>query len=228
MNSVIFRPAPACARHARKKFHCCLISWVIVLIAAFPLTFSQQALGAAGGFIPNPNQPTIPASLSGVVYFDANHNGLLDTGEYAICGGTIDLYQGSNLKATAQVNCYGQYSFPDLDPGTYKVYNTTQGNWLPVPGSIQAMDQTTSASLASGGGMEIDNVKLNAGDQGKNFDFAAQYYPIQLLTKRMLLASTPADPSFTSAVPEPSTVVLLSFAAIPFIVRTALRHYRKR
>ncbi len=225
MNSVIYRPAPACARHARKKFYVCLILWVIGLVVAFSLTFSEQAIGA-GTFTPIGDNPTIPASLSGVVFYDANQDGKLDNNEYAISGGEIDLYSGSNLVATTTVNSIGQYSFPDLTPGTYSIYNKTNGNWLPAPGVINALNQTTTPSSAIDDGMSIDDVVLNAGDQGVLFNFGAQYYPLQLLSKRMLLAS--ANPGqggspFITAVPEPGTAVVLSFAAIAFIIMAARR-----
>jgi hypothetical protein len=216
VNSVIYRPAPACARHARKKFCVCLILWVIGLVAAFSLTFSEQALGVDNPFTPIGDNPTIPASLSGVVFYDANQNGKLDSNEYAIGGGNVELFSGSNLVATATVNSVGQYSFDELTAGTYKLYNTTDGNWLSVPGTIQGI-----ASSATGDDMTIDNIVLSAGDQGAMFNFGAQYYPIQLLSKRMLLASSPP----VVPVPEPGTTVILSFAAIPFIIMAARRRF---
>ena len=229
MNSVIYRPAPACARHARKKFAVCLILWVIGLVAAFSLTFSEQAIGADNPFTPIGDNPTIPASLSGVVFFDANQNGKLDTNEYAIGGGNIELFSGNNLVATTTVNSFGQYSFNDLDPGTYSIYNTTTGDWLPIPGVINGVNQNSISSLATGNDMTIDNVVLNAGDKGTGFNFGAQYYPIQLLSKRMLLATSgPDDTPFIVAVPEPGTAVMLSFAAIPFIIMAARRRCCKK
>jgi len=219
VNSVIFRPAPACARHARKKFYVRLILWVIGLVAAFSLTFSEQAVGAST-FTPIGDNPTIPASLSGVVFYDANQNGKLDNGEYAISGGNIELFIGSNLVATTTVSSVGQYSFNDLTAGTYKLYNTTDGDWLSVPGTIQNLNQPVTSS-ATGDDMTIDNIVLNAGDQGTMFNFGAQYYPIQLLSKRMLLASSPP----INVVPEPGTAVILSFAAIPFIIMAARRRF---
>jgi hypothetical protein len=214
VNSVIYRPAPACAQHARKKFAICLILWVIGLVIASTLTFSQHALGASG-YTPIGDNPTIPASLSGVVFYDANHNGKLDTGEYAIGGGNVELLSGNNLIATAKVNSVGQYSFSDVDPGTYKLYNCVNGSWLAVPGTIyNCIDQDSSSSQAQGDGCNMYDVELNAGDQGSLFNYAAQYYPIQLLSKRMLLANAPP---LTQAVPEPTTLFMLILTAIPFM-----------
>ena len=223
VNSEICRPAPACARHARKKFCFCLILWVIGLVAAFSLTLSDQAIGA-GTFTPDPNSPTIPASVSGVVFYDANQNGKHDNNEFAISGGNVELYNGNNLVATTTVNSLGQYSFGDLTPGTYSIYNKTNGSWLPTPGFIYDMNLATTPSSATGDNWQIDNVVLNPGDKGTLFNFGAQYYPIQLLSKRMLLASSPP----VVPVPEPGTTVILSFAAIPFIIMAARRRFCKK
>ena len=210
------------------NFLFCLSSWVVGLAVVFSLTFSQHAFGAAGAFNPDPGSATIPASVSGVVYFDANHNGTLDTGEYAIGGGTVQLYSGTTLKATAQVSSTGQYSFSDLDPGTYSLYNTTNGTWTAVPGYIRTMANTVHNSTATGNNMQISDVALAAGDTGELFDFGAQYYPIQLLSKRMLLASTPtSDTPVVQAVPEPATLLMLSCAAIPFVITATMRRFRR-
>jgi SdrD B-like domain len=230
VNLVIFRPAPACARHARKKFHYCLILWVVGLVAAFSLTFSQQAIGASG-LTPDPGSPTIPASVSGVVFYDANQNGKLDSNEYAISGGNIELYQGNNLYATTKVNDTGQYFFKNLPAGNYSIHNTTDGTWLPVPGVINSLNSTSIVNPTDiNNDGEIDNVVLTAGDQAQMYNFAAQYYPIQLLSKRMLLASAGPGSSgnpLIIAVPEPATAVMLGFAAIAFILMAARRRFCK-
>ena len=230
MNLVIFRPAPACARHARRSSYHCLILWVVGLVAAFSLTFSQQAIGASG-FTPDPGSPTIPASVSGVVFYDANQNGKLDNNEYAISGGTIDLYSGSNLVATTKANSTGYYYFNNLPADTYSIHNETDGTWLPVPGFINGINSTSIVNPTdSNNDWVIDNVVLTAGDQGELFNFAAQYYPIQLLSKRMLLASSGpggSGDSLVIAVPEPATAVMFGFAVIAFIVMAARRRFCK-
>jgi hypothetical protein len=227
VNLVIYRPAPACARHARKKFYVCLILWVIGLAAAFSLTLSEQALGVDNPFTPIGDNPTIPASIKGTVYFDANHNKQLDPNEFAISGGSIELFSGSNLIATTTVGNDGQYFFNDLDAGKYSIYNTIDGTWWADPGYIYGINQITTPSSATGDGMSIDNVELKAGDQGYMFMFGAQYYPIQLLTKRMLLASADGGGPFIIAVPEPGTAIFLGFTAIAFVIIAARRRGKK-
>ncbi|MGA2798592.1 MAG: SdrD B-like domain-containing protein [Thermoguttaceae bacterium] len=200
------------------------------MVAAFSLTFSQQAIGAST-LTPIGDNPTIPASLCGVVYFDANQNGKLDNNEYAISGGDVELIDSSGNKLFAPVNSVGQYSFKNLAPGNYSLYNETKGTWLAVPGAIHGMNQTPFTSLAVGNDWEMDNIVLNAGDQGDMFNFGAQYFPIQLLSKRMLLASSVSGQGgqpFIAAVPEPEMAVILSFAAIAFIIMAARRRCCKK
>jgi len=221
VNSVIFRPALACTRHARKKFVYCLILWVIGLVVVFSPTSSEQALGAS--FIAYGDSPTLSISLSGFVFYDKNHNGKLDN-EYAISGGEIDLYMNGSQVASTTVNSTGQYSFTGLSAGTYNVSNKTPGDWLAVPGNITDVSNkavTTGLGSASSDNTQIDGIILSAGDQAELYNFAAQYYPIQLLSKRMLT-------SHLTPVPEPGTAVMLGFAAIAFILMAARRRCCKK
>jgi hypothetical protein len=225
VNSVIFRPAPACPRHARKKLFYCLILWVIGLVAVFSLTSSEQAIGAVSTFTPIGDNPTVPVSLSGFVFYDANHNGQLNN-EYAIAGVVIDLYENGNPVpvATTTISDNGQYSFTGLSAGTYSVYNKTAGDWLAVPGNITDVSNnavTTGLGSASSDNTQIDSVILSAGDQATLYNFAAQYYPIQLLSKRMLTISI-------KPIPEPGTAVMLGFAAIAFILMATRQRWCKR
>jgi hypothetical protein len=228
VNSVISRPAPACAQHARKKFSFYLILWVVVLVSAVSLTSSHQAIGASNPITPIGDNPTPTISLSGVVFFDGNQDGTLDNKEIAISGVTIDLYKdgGSTPYATATVNSVGQYSFTGIAPGTYSIHNSMNAYWLPTPGLINGVKTPTTAGLAAQYSTNIwgiNNVVLSAGDQATFYNFAAQYYPIQLLSKRMLLA-TAGEPT-VQAVPEPGTAVMLGFAACAFVVMAAKRRY---
>src|SRR5206468_3756195 len=66
-----------------------------------------------------------PASLSGIVYADANDNGSKQPGEAPIPGvrvtlnGTTDL--GLAVALTATTAADGSYHFPHLRPGSYAV-----------------------------------------------------------------------------------------------------------
>jgi choice-of-anchor A domain-containing protein len=66
---------------------------------------------------------TLPAALGDYVWFDANGNGLQDTGETGVAGVTVDLLNaaGTTVLGVTTTNATGYYYFTDLTPGTYDV-----------------------------------------------------------------------------------------------------------
>ncbi|WP_425617172.1 beta strand repeat-containing protein [Anatilimnocola sp. NA78] len=68
----------------------------------------------------------IPTTVSGVVYIDADNDGVFDTGEKTISGvdvtlaGTSDL-SGSITPITVTTGFDGRYAFNNIEPGTYTV-----------------------------------------------------------------------------------------------------------
>ena len=69
-----------------------------------------------------------PSSLSGVVYYDLNHNGVMDSSDFGIAhvtvtlNGTNDL--GQSVHMTTVTNDEGVYSFSGLRPGLYDLIRT--------------------------------------------------------------------------------------------------------
>jgi len=69
-----------------------------------------------------------PSTISGVVYYDLNHNGVMDSDDFGIAhvtvtlNGTDDL--GQSIHMTTVTNNNGVYSFGDLRPGTYDIIRT--------------------------------------------------------------------------------------------------------
>ncbi len=69
-----------------------------------------------------------PSTISGVVYYDVNQNGVLDSHDFGIAhvtitlDGTNDL--GQSVQMTTVTNNNGDYSFGDLRPGTYDLIRT--------------------------------------------------------------------------------------------------------
>lgn len=101
-----------------------------------------------------------PAPISGVVYIDANRNGVRDAGEAGRPGVRLDLAgtrPGGITVATRSVlsGADGSYSFPGLLPGTYAVS-------VAVPGGLTATSARTIAGIgiASGGGSPNNNFGL--------------------------------------------------------------------
>jgi hypothetical protein len=75
-----------------------------------------------------------PSSVSGYVYFDANKDGVLDSGDTGIAGVTITLYGTDGLGRAVQMstvtNAYGYYSFGNLIPGSYALTKTPPAGYL--------------------------------------------------------------------------------------------------
>ncbi len=69
-----------------------------------------------------------PSTISGAVYYDLNHNGVMDSHDFGIAhvtvtlNGTNDL--GQSIHMTTVTNNNGVYSFGDLRPGTYDIIRT--------------------------------------------------------------------------------------------------------
>src|SRR5436853_449387 len=76
----------------------------------------------------------VPSTLSGQVFNDSNGNGGKDGGEGGLSGWTVFLDSnhngmpdGGEPSTVSATN--GNYSFPNLGPGTYRVREVTQTGW---------------------------------------------------------------------------------------------------
>ena len=68
-------------------------------------------------------------SISGYVWNDSNGNTLWDSGENALSGWKVDLYQGISILHSATTSGDGSYSFTGLADGNYKVCEVLKTNW---------------------------------------------------------------------------------------------------
>ena len=72
-----------------------------------------------------------PATLSGVAFVDANGNGVKDTGESGLSGGTVTgIVAYGNSAGTATAGAGGGYSFTNLAPGTFTVQFDAPSGYL--------------------------------------------------------------------------------------------------
>ncbi|MCC6124777.1 MAG: hypothetical protein IT426_07445 [Pirellulales bacterium] len=111
---------------------------------------------------------TLPAALSGHVYYDANNNGVRDAGETPIAGATVKLLDaaGNPTGATAATDAAGYYQFNSLMPGVYGVAETQPTGYL------DGLDAAgTAGGTAHNPGDRIDGVQLLGGQNGQNYDF---------------------------------------------------------
>ncbi len=128
----------------------------------------------------------LKSSISGVVFVDANKNGVRDAGENGLAGVTLrltgnnDLGQIVNLTTVSGVG--GAYSFNPLRSGSYSVTQVTPTGYT-----------ASNAKVGNLGGSVLNSsvltVSLNTNEQGREYDFALIQTAVAApLSKRMLLA----------------------------------------
>lgn len=166
------------------------------------------------------------ASLSGVVYFDANYNGVRDSGDWAIRDAILSLTSASSdtvLIATTDTD--GKYTFAKLAADNYTITLLTQAA---APGVTQEGILTDAAGdpvftgLGVPVGQSIANIQLGTGYTGVAYDFGQNSYPTNLVSKRMLLnegsgvnhTDDPPERPTPPVVPEPGTLALLAVAGL--------------
>ena len=88
-------------------------------------------------------------SISGEKFDNLNGNGSLDPGEPGLQGWTILLFDATgNLIATTVTDADGNYSFPDVGPGTYTVQEEMQSGWVQSdPGGSETYTVVSESGL---------------------------------------------------------------------------------
>ena len=172
-------------------------------------------------------------SLSGTVYLDSNRNYMLDQGDWAIVGAKMQLRnaQDPNFMLSVVTDNYGRYCFdgpsaaPGLDAGTYSIQLMSAASQHGVDTKGQLLDlQTGLAVLPQDWGDapqqndSFTNIKLSATTRGVEYNFGEFIYPIELVSKQMLLSTYGGNP-----VPEPGVLALLAGGAMLVFVRVARR-----
>jgi uncharacterized repeat protein (TIGR01451 family) len=108
------------------------------------------------------------SSLAGTVYFDANDNGQLDSGEPGISGVTLTLtgtdVTGAAIHQTTTTDTNGNYKFDTLQQGTYTVTETPPAGYLD--------GAATAGSVGGSAGVEmISNVNMPPNTDAVNYNF---------------------------------------------------------
>jgi serine-aspartate repeat-containing protein C/D/E len=120
---------------------------------------SGIALQGGDDSINNDFGEAVPASVSGYVYYDANNNGVYDSGDSAISGVTVTLLDadGNPTGSTAVTDTIGYYEFSGLAPGAYSVSETQPAGYLEgaatagsVGGTVENADLISSITLDGG------------------------------------------------------------------------------
>ncbi len=108
------------------------------------------------------------SSLAGTVYYDANDNGSLDSGEQGVSGVTLTLtgtaQDGTAVNQTAVTDSNGNYQFTGLQQGNYTVTETPPSGYL---------DGAVTVGTAGGtqGTESVSNIQLPPGTNATSYNF---------------------------------------------------------
>lgn len=130
--------------------------------------FSQVVLCAGDEGAKYDFGEVLPAEISGTVWHDVNDNGVIESGEDRLGGVVIELFdkQGNKISETT-TNAQGNYEFSELYPGEYIVRETQPFGFLDGQDSLGQIGGITVGEMTN----DEFSVKLNAGDQGVQYNF---------------------------------------------------------
>ena len=163
------------------------------------------------------------AILAGVVYYDADGDGIRDNSDWGIPDAVVTITASDNTTvATVVTDSNGKYLFTGLAADTYTITLLTPSSQPDAPTLGTLLDSggnvITAGSGFVAGPTSITSIEMPDGGFGVNYDFGQLMYPSELVSKRMLLNVSPGV-YHTSAipvpVPEPGTLVLLAMVGLP-------------
>jgi hypothetical protein len=115
-----------------------------------------------------------PSSLSGLVYFDIFHNGVLDPNDFGIAhvrvnlSGTDDL--GQTVALTSVTDEDGSYAFTGLRPGNYAIVRVQ-------PSAFHRYRNTVGTAGGAASANAFRNIPLAACTDGVDYNFGALQRP---------------------------------------------------
>lgn len=110
-----------------------VLSWLLITLLAAPAGFVPISLAA----------PAAEGSISGVVFFDANGNGVRDAGEPGLPGVTVTVTGGSFTGATT-TDLTGAYTVTGLTAGTYTVTETDPAGYVSTTANTLSVSVSTT------------------------------------------------------------------------------------
>ncbi|HMK44253.1 MAG TPA: SdrD B-like domain-containing protein, partial [Dissulfurispiraceae bacterium] len=135
--------------------------------------------GAGGEISGSPNNnfaEVVLSSISGTVFFDENNNGVQNGADAGIAGVVVELLNGSGtVIATITTDANGNYSFTNLQPGTYSLREPNQpantSNGITTPGAVANGGTLGTATNPATLPSRIGNITLppNTASSGNNF-----------------------------------------------------------
>lgn len=149
--------------------------------------------------------------LSGTLYYDMDHNGLMNGNDLAMAGVKVSLMEaGSDTPvATVLTASDGSYHFNNVELGTFSIKTEASGQTNLDTGSQQIVldkDGTIIRTGAAGTGTQdtVSNIALGIGQTALNLNVAMAKLPTRLISARMLLNSRKGY-SHVNGVPLPGT-----------------------
>jgi LPXTG-site transpeptidase (sortase) family protein len=130
--------------------------------ASIPYSVEDAAGQAAGADL----HVTVsqPASISGMVFHDADLDGTQEAGEAGIGSVRVDLYDstGTTLLASLHTTPGGSYSFTNLTPGNYRVVETDLAGYVSsTPNTVQATVTAGDSAIVNFGDYQLPNSALS-------------------------------------------------------------------
>jgi hypothetical protein len=197
------------------------------------------------------------SSLSGHVYLDANGNHELDLGaDWAIRGASVTLSKegDSSFIVSVKTDKCGFYSFDGLSASDHSglpsgIYDISLAPYTGADsgnssGAFQSLETgmlVAPTDLSDLGSISADRnsfsgIKVMPGTAGVDYDFGKAQYPLELVSKQMLLttsdlpqrSATPTPVAPPLETPEPATFGLLALGSLCLIATTLARRARRR
>ncbi len=112
-------------------------------------------------------------TLAGVVYLDANQNGVFDAGDSGIAGVTVTLTGTNSLgqfvTQTTTTDMNGIYSFSNLLAGSYTLTETPPAGFMPGTDNVGDVNGVPDGAFSQQ--YMITNILLQANQNGINYNF---------------------------------------------------------
>ena len=199
-------PAGGCSVQVKVTSNAAAVYTNTIPVNALQTTGGNNASPATADVTVTSNAPGAVASIAGKVYHDRNDNGVIDPGEEAIAGVTIELTQGGGVVATTTTNANGEYVFSNLAPGTYGVKETQPVGWIDGKDTAGSKGGSVSNDI-------ITNVTLIGGDAAVEYNFGER-----------------RPPGGVASIPTLSEwgIILLSMLLAMFALREAAIQRRRR
>jgi hypothetical protein len=238
------RLTPPCARHGWSvslslcaMFFCASVacadtingynSWVWNGFSRSSLSHSTSNVTSTNSSSGTSTPSSSGASLSGIIYYDVDADGVRDDSDITIRFASMMLkLDGSNTSYSFTTGKDGAYSFSDLIAGTYTLTLLT----------VSASSGTTSAGMLDGrldtaavaGSYTISNIALTATSTGINYDFAQYAYPSGLVMRLLMSDAELESTKSITTVPEPGTAALALLALVGLAASGLVRRLRNR